>query len=133
DVGIQMPNSVQQRDAGHFGHPLVGHDDVDRLRLEEQQRLLDTGGAEYLVIPAQQALETVDYVRFIIDDQEGVAHHVWELPIKAGCTNRGVAAGRWWPRFRNRRDGTSAWTASKLYSSPLAALSLIPLKWVLGS
>jgi hypothetical protein len=65
-------DEAQELHAGHSGHSLVGHDDVDFVLLEDLQTLRGAGRPEDPVIEAQQILNAGHNLGFIINHQNGV-------------------------------------------------------------
>jgi hypothetical protein len=71
-VGELLAQPAEELHAGHLRHALVGEDDVDRLLVDELERVGGAGGAQDLVVEAQQVLDALDDVGLVVDDQEGV-------------------------------------------------------------
>ena len=72
---------AQELDAGHLRHALVGEHDVDGLLAEDLQPVGGAGGAQDLVVEAEQVLDALDDVGLVVHDQDGVlgAHSAADL------------------------------------------------------
>ncbi len=71
-VGPIAADAAKELDAADVRHALVGHDDVDWLLVQQAQTIPSAGGAEHAVLAAQQVLQALHHVGFIIDDQKRV-------------------------------------------------------------
>jgi hypothetical protein len=71
-VGILLAQALEKLDAGHLGHALVRHHDVDRLALHDLEPLGRARGAEDAIIEAEQILNAVDQIGLIVHDQEAM-------------------------------------------------------------
>ena len=85
-VGITVHHLVQEVRAVHFGHPHVGHHDVERRHGECLERL--TGARHELHVPraahrAQRTAQAIEKIRVVVDEQN--AH-------QALCSTAALAA-----------------------------------------
>ncbi len=68
--GMLRLDAVHQLDPRHLRHPLVGHDHVNRVLLEDFQRLAAALGGVQLELAPQQALQRVEDLRLVIHQQD---------------------------------------------------------------
>ncbi|GAB1412125.1 hypothetical protein MASR1M97_08610 [Candidatus Desulfobacillus denitrificans] len=69
-VGPAAARLLQRLHAGDAGHALVAEDDVDRLALEQGQRLLAAGGGEHLELLLQRAAQGLLRADLVVDHQD---------------------------------------------------------------
>ena len=70
--GVIAAHLGQKLHARHFGHALVGHDDVHLLIGELFEPGPARSGAHHAVVEAQQVVHTADHVRLVVNHQKGV-------------------------------------------------------------
>ena len=115
--GIRMglAHVMQQLDARHLRHPLVGHHHVDRFLREDADALAGARGAQDAVVEPEEIADALHHVGLVVDDEDAVPPrrlHPWvphvslDLRARRGSNNAGGMAPlsvRW---SRSSQSGT---------------------------
>src|SRR5262244_2487661 len=72
-LGRQLQRALQELDAAHAGHALVGDDDLERPLAQQLERAQRIAGAMNVELALEQALQEVEVVDLIVDHQHPVA------------------------------------------------------------
>ena len=72
NLRVRLPQTLEELDTGHLRHPLVGHDDIDVLLLDDLETVGGARGTQDAVVEPQQVLNAMDQIGFIIHDQQAV-------------------------------------------------------------
>ena len=67
---LGLAHMVEELDARHLRHALVGHDHVDRPRVENGHRLAGPRRYEDPVVEAQELPDALHHIRLVIDHQD---------------------------------------------------------------
>ena len=76
DFGVSIADRGEQVDAAHVRHALVGHHHLGRGLVQEFERLGPARRAQHLhLLVAQQALERLEDVHLVVDEENRVLVH----------------------------------------------------------
>ena len=78
--GMIPADPIEELHTGHLRHALVAHDDVDLLLLHQPDALGGPRRPQHLVIEAQQVLDALHHVRFVVYDQDRMPPIHEDLP-----------------------------------------------------
>ena len=69
---VALDHALEELDAGHAGHHLVGHHHRDVLAIEDREPLLGARRREDAVLGAKRQFETLEDRLLVVDDQDPV-------------------------------------------------------------
>ena len=94
-VGADLARRLQQVEAGHLRHALVGDDRGDVFRPRQRQRLLAAAREQQLEAAPEVEAERVQVVRLVVDDQHRIFARSSPCAMTATVTGRGGRITAW--------------------------------------